>query len=537
MYPPRAPTTPEPPVGVPSPLGWLAALLLLPWFASRAGWLSLGAANPEPLGLTVDGMLFPFLFIDWNWIFLVPAVTLWSWAPPSRAQAALSMGMMATAGFFTLLARSLYQYWSGQATAWDLANFTQPMWRFLHGGGLRSTWHGGRPLWGDHGSFTFFAFAPLTGLGDGIEPLLVAQALLVALFLPAAYGCARSLGAGRATSCMIACVAGASRPLENAAAFDFHPECLLPLALALLVWAHRSGRLGVCAAVALVAALTKDIAALTAGMTLLYLAVVERAGRRTALALGGGALAIAALDIFVLPSLTGWYSYVKMNTSAPIDWGLAARTTALRAATSAGLPWIHPYTWIAGGPWVAAAALSPKLMVKGVIHQYSFFFVPVAVLGAAMLAAALQRRYPQVTQRLVPAWTLLAVALNGPREVPPRELLRAARDYHRQQMQLLERSGLSDARAPVAADNCSAPYVIRKPTLLPLCYVDFDLLAQTGIERMDVPRPDSVDAANWIVARLDCAVQLPCLDAQLRRAAERGFRVVARAGNLLVLRR
>jgi uncharacterized membrane protein len=268
---------------------------------------------------------------------------------------------------------------------------------------MASTWHGGRPLWGDHGSFAFFLFVPLGRLNDPAQGVLVVQALLVAAWIPIVYLCARAFKLDRGVSLALACVAAASRPIENAAFFDFHPECALPLLLVGLVLCHRRRhRLGLIAC-ALLAAATKDIAALTVGMALVYLALRDVPLRRLSALLAVSVFLLAAFDILLLPLLTGWYSYLHMNTSAPVDVAVAASTTWLRSANSLFVPWVHPFTWFAGAPWAAAAALSPKLAVKGVEFQYGFLFAPVAMVGAVFLADIAARRLPRIGRARRPA--------------------------------------------------------------------------------------------------------------------------------------
>lgn len=519
---------------IPEAIAWIACLI---WLASRLGLPPLSHGTEAAVGLDVGGgNTLPYLFLHGGWLWLVPAIAVWTRWAPSRFHIGAVLALLTSAVAVGALARSLGRYWAGYATAWDLANFAQPMWRLMEGGGLTSSWHGGLPLWGDHGSYIFYLFAPLTRMGDPAVGLLVAQALLVAALVPMVYGLARALDLTPGLALMLACVAAASRPLENAVGFDFHPECALPVALIGLVWAHRTGRtiplLGFTAW--LVA--TKDVAALTAAGGLLYLAWRGRGARSLTLGLAVVvAIAVAAIDILGLPRWTGWPSYLGLNTSAPVDGALAAQTTAFRALSTGLFPWAHPFAWLAGAPWMAAAALSPKLIVKGVGLQYSFIFVPVALAGAALTLQWAAGRWPRAVGSLAAVWVLATIAINGP---APSGIgtLSMARARHEAVTEIIHQGGGLSSDLTVAADNCTAPYVMARSELMPVCYLDFARLAKTGEERMDIPVARALEA-DAIVVRRDCPFHGGCVEAQRQQALSRGYRVTAEVGPLVVMRR
>src|SRR6185369_16487128 len=122
----------------------------------------------------------PFLFLDWSWLGLVPVLLLWFRRAPRRAEAVAVVASVTVLLAGSYLARSVVRHWSGGTGVWDLGIFAHPMWLFAHGGALAAAWADGLPSWGEHGSFVFYLFAPLTRLGaDPALALFVAQSLLL----------------------------------------------------------------------------------------------------------------------------------------------------------------------------------------------------------------------------------------------------------------------------------------------------------------------------------------------------------------------
>jgi len=497
-------------------------------------WLGLRLFAHAPVHVvtvsTPEGAL-PFLYCDATVLALVPCLLVWRQKPPSERTTRGCVAAAALCAALTYGSHGLGRYYRGDALAWDLANFLQPLWRVLGGLGMTSTWHDDKPLWGDHGSFAFFLYAPLTRVfDDAATGPLLAQAVLSAAFVPACYALARQLGLGTTAALAGACVAMASRPLFYASTFDFHPECALPLLLALLLLAHARGSFPACAAAALLAASLKDMAALTAFGTCAYLAGRDRSPKLAALACA--VLGVALFDMFALPGLTGWGSYVSMNASAPVDAALAVETTLMRALTTGLVGSLHPLGVLAGAPWMLAAAISPKVLVKGVQFQYGFFFVSSALLGAIFAAAWAQRRWARGALDLVLAWTLVCVALNAPRvlDLPKARAARAAFELRRADLRQLAR-----AHEPVATDACSAAYVMERPVLLPLCQIDLVRFARSGEERWDRPDPRALRGA-LLLLQPGCPLHGSCLGEQLERARRLGYRSVGERGGYLALR-
>jgi uncharacterized membrane protein len=465
---------------------------------------------------TPEGAL-PFLYCDASFLALAVCLLVWRRRPPSEHAAHWGVAALTLCAALTYATHTLRRFYGGDALAWDLANFLQPMWRAMGGLGMTSTWHGDRPLWGDHGSFALYLFAPLTrAFDDAATGPLLAQAVLTAAFVPICYVLSRALGLCTAPALAVACVAMASRALFYAATFDFHPECALPLLLGLLLLARERRRFALCALAALLAASLKDMAALTVFGACGYLAARDREPKLAALA--GAALGVALVDMFVLPELTGWHSYLSMNTRAPVDIPIAIETSLMRALSTGLVGSLHPLGVLAGAPWNLAAAISPKLLVKGIQFQYGFFFVSSGLLGAIFAAAWLKRRTTRSTE-LVLAWALGCVALNAPRPLGLAETRSARASFEGLRADL---RALSANHQRIATDACSAAYLMERAALLPLCQIDLELFARTGEERWDAPDARALDV-GLILVQPGCKLHGGCLAEQLARARRLGY--------------
>jgi uncharacterized membrane protein len=487
--------------------------------------------KPSVLTISTDQGELPMLFLDASFLLLGLSLIAFFRAPPSAREVRGYVAALAVSGFLSGACLALVRYYRGDALAWDLANFVQPMWRTAHGLAMNSTWHGDRPLWGDHGSFALFLFAPLTRLfDDAATGLLLVQALLTAAFIPALYALSLVFGLSPLAGLALACVAFVSRPLGYAQSFDFHPECALPLLLVLFVWAQRARKLALLALCTLLIVSLKDVTALTLFTTAGYLAFRDR--DRVSALCAAAALVVAALDTQLLPSLTGWASYVTMNTSAGVDVALAIKTSLMRALGGGLLGALHPFGLVAGAPWTAAAALSPKILVKGVQFQYGFLFVPCALLGALELWAYTTRRSARALPVML-GWALLTVAVNAPRSLDL-DKLAGAHESFAQRRALL--ASLAEPSDQLASDACTASYVMERATLLPLCQIDTDRIAASGEERWDKPDDRALSASLLLVSK-SCSLHGSCLAQQVSRARAAGFVVVHDAGGYLALRR
>jgi len=491
---------------------WLAGRLFGPFGPSLA-WPA-----EHPVGA--------FLHFDVLALGLAVLALAWHAREPSRDYARGVLAALSLTSFVAAAVSNLGRYYSGRALAWDLGNAVQAMWRQASGLSMACRWYGDQLLWGDHGSFAFFAFAPLTHLGgDPATALLLAQSALVAAWPPLAYAAARALGLARSLALGCALAAAASRALANAAAFDFHPEAALPALLALAVVAHARDKPRALLCWVLLAVSLKEMAALVMGAACVFFALESK--RKWPLGLAALAFAIAAFDIAWLPHLTHWPSYLAMNASAGRDLGLAAETTLLRALSTGLVGWLHPFAWFAGAPWIAAAGLSPKLAVKGIEFQYGFLWYPVGVLGAAWLLAALGKRAPRMVPAAGLTWAVLVAAVNAPLPLEWSKLPRRARVFREVRAEL-RAPGAASPELSVASDACSAPLLADRRELAGLCLLDVPAFVAGRGERWDLPSQRALERANVIVVDRLCRVHERCLGEQLGRAEAMGFAPAAR---------
>jgi uncharacterized membrane protein len=440
----------------------------------------------------------------------------------TRGSSVLLLGTLSATFAISTLHANLVRYYSGNALAWDLGNFVQPMWRSAHGQSMTVTFWGASPLWGDHGSFAMFLFAPLTRLfADPATGVLLAQAGISSAFIPALYVVARRAGLERAPSLAVSTVAASSRALFEAATFDFHQECALGLLLTLLTLCVLTNRHRHAVVLALLAASLKDMAALTAMMALLYFAL----RRRSAILLAGAALCagIAAFDMRVLPSLTGWPSYVAMNTSAGLDLSAAVLSTLGRSLSQGFAGWLHPFSWFTGAPWAAAAALSPKLAVKGLGFQYGFLWAPVGLLGTIFIFSWLSRRAPQRVASAGAAWVALTLAINARPAAPDTSLGDAYAHFFASRTALLN---TLPAAASIGTDACTSPLLMDRAEVRGLCLLDVAALARGGAERWSAPASRALEVDYIVFDRL-CTAHGTCAQAQLEQAQRRGFKLQA----------
>lgn len=494
----------------------LGTILFAIWVAARHGLFGEALNGVRVACLSVQGVG-SFVHVDLSWLPFALAMACFFRAPPSERVTRSLLVLLAAAQAASHAASNLDRYYAGHALAWDLGNFVQPMWRAAHGEAMSATWSSGAPLWGDHGSFAFFVFAPWVRVGsDPASALIVVQSLLTASFGPALYLLAKRLGLDALTSLAAAAALASSRALANAAGFDFHPECALPLLLTLLCVFHVSGRAVALLVTGLAAASLKDGAAMVVAMTALFLGA--RPVQRPTLLVAGLAAALACFDVLWLPRLSGWPSYVQMNASAAVDPGIAIETTLGRALSQGGLGWLHPVAWFGGAPWALAAGLSPKLAVKGLSFQYGFLWVPVGALGTLF---ALRWLGPAKRKPVATLWAVMTLAVNAPLGWPP-SLGANAASFDDLRDQLAQKVASSDA---VATDACTAPLLMDREQLLGLCQLDVAALTKDGTERWTLPSARALDA-NVVVIDRRCQVHGACLAEQLSTIQARGFALV-----------
>jgi len=91
--------------------------------------------------------------------------------------------------------------------------------------------------------------------------------------------------------------------------------------------------------------------------------------------------------------------------------------------------------------------------------------------------------------------------------------------------------------ASVAADVCSAPYLLERASLTLLCRLDVETLQSRGRERWEQPVP-SAFSAQRLVVRTDCPNSGSCVARQLEIAQQKhAFRLLGTVGPFAVLGR
>jgi hypothetical protein len=143
-----------------------------------------------------------------------------------------------------------------------------------------------------------------------------------------------------------------------------------------------------------------------------------------------------------------------------------------------------------------------------------------------------QVRWPGRLAPLSLAWAACALAVNAPPAVSLEQALGARGAFlalHARLTALLGAEG-------VAADACSAPYVMERAQLTLLCRLDVAELQRSGRERWDEPVAGAL-AMPLLVVRSDCGVHGSCGAAQLGSARAHGFVRAASVGPFLVWRR
>jgi uncharacterized membrane protein len=315
-------------------------------------------------------------------------------------------GMMAAwAGLMTWLSIARHRaFFTGR---FDLGNMVQAAWSTAHGDLLATTDAGGRQIsrLAAHVDPVLVLFAPFYRFTDSAVPLLVGQALIVALgALPAFWLGRRWLGDDRLA------LAGAAvwllyPPLMWATLTEFHPVTLAAPLLMYCIWAAEEGRLGVLAVCAPLALLCKEEVGLALVVLGIWMAVRHR--RRLAGAvLAGASLAwvIVALAVIVPHFNRGRGSeFVSRYGELGSGTGDVLRTLVTRPWEAAEVAVSHHrVTYLLAllipllllplaAPLLAAGAL-PELglnLLSGWWPQYSIEFQYVAVIVPFLVAAAL----------------------------------------------------------------------------------------------------------------------------------------------------
>ena len=213
---------------------------------------------------------------------------------------------------------ALWRHWALESHAWDLGIFVNGFWNLTHGNGYVSNLRG-LPLLADHQAPSAWLFAPVFALFPRAETLLVLQSLVLASAGAMTYRISRQYQAGDAARLawlpwavpiLYWCWPG----VRSANAFDFHPECLLPLlmlsAIAGLQSAEWHARLAGALALLLALGTKESAGPLAAGIGLAWVAgagppATREFTRRAGIGVIVAGVCVFAFDLWMVPKLLG----------------------------------------------------------------------------------------------------------------------------------------------------------------------------------------------------------------------------------------
>ena len=331
---------------------------------------------------------------------------------------------------------SLLIHFSFHSFGWDMGIFDQVLWSFAHGHGFYYSFRS-MSYMGDHFQPVLMLLAPLVLLRLGPAPVLVAQGIAFAVAVVPLHAAVRNIvvRAGTPTpgrpegrpyadndGARFAGVAAwavslayvVSLGVVQAANYDFHPECFVPLCAFTALWALTTGRTGVFAAATLaLMPLKEDMFVLVLGMC--WVAWLGFGVRGPAVRVGATAVAYSAvISLVVMPliahghsnPLLERYSYLGDNSreiaiNAVVRPDLLARhlahlselRTLVYLLVGVGfLPLLRPRLL----PPLAALVVLPMLSTSDVQQALELHYGVVPYTFALVLAAmAMALREPQ----------------------------------------------------------------------------------------------------------------------------------------------
>lgn len=352
----------------------------------------------------------------------------------SLANAALIAVTLGAAAYYS--ACSLLIHFSFHSFGWDLGIFDQVLWSISHGHGFHYSFRS-MPYLGDHFQPVLVLLAPLTWLRLGPAPVLVAQGIAFAAAVVPLHAAVRNIvvRAGDEGARVAAGVAPwavslaylVSLGVAQAASYDFHPECFVPLCVFTALWALTAGRTGVFAASTLaLMPLKEDMFVLALGMC--WVAWLGFGVRRPAAYVAAAAVAYSAVvSLIVMPLIAGdnpnpmleRYSYLgdssrEIALNAVIRPDLLVRhlahlpelrTLAYLLLGAGFLPLLRPRLL----PPLAALVVLPMLSTSAVQQALELHYGVVPYTFALVLAAvALGSPAPALLSRLAgQRWTIL----------------------------------------------------------------------------------------------------------------------------------
>jgi uncharacterized membrane protein len=328
----------------------------------------------------------------------------------------------------TLTAASLHRHDLFQS-GYDVAIFDQGVWLLGHLHDPFSTVRG-RNLFADHFQPALVLFTPFGLLGIAPSALFGAQAAALAGAGVVLGALARTRGAPVALAAAVGGLWLASPLVQWANLFEFHPETMVPLLLALGALFLERGRHALFVlSVGLACCFKEDVSLVAAAWGLV---LVLRGQRRlgTGLLIGAPALFVIATKV-VMPAFGGnldYYSkrfagdrgtsvgsvlaYVVDHPGAALDQ-LATRQNAVLifalVACTGGLALFAPRVLVLAVPPVAANVLSAYAYQHDLHFHYQIVAAATVAIAGAYGAAAFAQRRPQLVRPA--AWVLVLGAV------------------------------------------------------------------------------------------------------------------------------
>lgn len=318
-----------------------------------------------------------------------------------------------------MAALSLARHRAYATGRFDLGNMVQAVWNTAHGRILESTEVSGAQFsrLGAHVDPALALFAPLALVWPGADPLLIAQAAIVATgALPAFWLGRRFLGDER-----LALAAAAAwllyPPLQFAVLFDFHPVTLAAPLLLFAIWAAAEGRVPLLALFGLLAIATQEQVGLAVAGIALWMAWRHPARRRAGASIAAAAVAWVAVAVaVVIPhfAVEGGNPHVRrygalgdgpsdiLTTALTRPWELAqvALTPgrlgylALLLLPVLFLPLLAPALLAGALPQVAINLLADTGPAQSIEYHYAAVIAPF-VIASAILGLARLRESPR----------------------------------------------------------------------------------------------------------------------------------------------
>lgn len=235
-----------------------------------------------------------------SWINSKPRLV--KWGPVSFVIAA-TLGHAAYMAFFTIQNHTKFNTYN-----WDLGDYDQEFWNFLHGNPFRNTllFHEGN--WANlrnHVQVTTIVMLPFYALWPKAEGLLLWQAVIIALgALPIYRFAARRVS--RPAGVILAMAYLFFPPLHGAQFFDFHWQPIAGVLILFAIDAFDSQRMRTFWILfALAIGCREDISAGTA-VAGLWLVVIGHQAKRGLIVLGVSVTYFVALRFFIMPAFGSW---------------------------------------------------------------------------------------------------------------------------------------------------------------------------------------------------------------------------------------